>query len=129
MSVTRKNLWASLFFVALIGAEIAYSYIHSAPQRAAEKQRLAKENADVAENSRILSKCEALPEQLWGACISLVTNYRITKPEAICRQTSGAIDYNACMRNFQTAGVTEACAAMAQDPDLAPACQNVTNHR
>jgi len=92
---------------------------------AAEKGKQTINDAEVAENSRILSKCEALPQQLWDACISLVTNYRITKPEALCRQTSGAIDYNTCMQNFLVAGVTEACAAMVHDPDLAPACQNV----
>src|SRR5690348_2487101 len=112
MRVARKHIWISVFFVTVIGAEIGHAYVHSAPERAAEKQKQAKENAEIAENSRIISKCQALPDQLWDACISLVTNYRIAKPEAICRQTSGAIDYNACMQNFQTAGATEACAIM-----------------
>jgi hypothetical protein len=144
MDQKRSFRWVffNLLAPAFIIGGFVYLYVRSAPERAAEEQRQWMEQAQAAENRRVLSKCQDLFdvarlsttaqwehwERLNGACISLVLDYRITKPMDICHQMGGVEDLNSCLARFKVDGAIEACRSMIHDPDLAPACENVVNH-
>jgi hypothetical protein len=141
MNPRRKEHVELGFVVALLAGMFVYAgyhHVRSAPERHADERRQAVsqaiENAQLAENRRVASKCPTSPFRVYEACLSLVTsqllNQELGKPAEFCKNISFSKDeFDSCMSDQKIQGAEEACAVMVHDPDLAPACRDITTDR